>query len=711
MREAFTALRTFVRSFDPISLLSQLALTFMFIPEDRFQPESSEVFKWQRHTEFLTALFLSQPYAPGPVKAIDGDVISRVDDLSTAYFDAVMKHLIRESTKGEKLSEQEIVLAHAKIHSLYVRGDQYPHQYRAFALGLYGPHDAWFRRHLGFTIAEAVSLSEAMALEYGKRFNRSLELARSEAPKMATDLIEATQFPESARRELETRIGCGLHFGAAETLLGFTAEELSEFSGIPIEISTSFLARMSQEFGYRNSSFPQPFEDALTAPWDFNTLNERPLVRRGSTYWLFVMPMLNASLQSTFYFDLLKDTAYWPTFEEASGRSLEAMTAECLCRVFPPPMTVLNPLYPDGKELADVLVMHDHKLLIVQCKSKKLTHPSKMGSDFGALRADIKGAVADAFRQGIRARDYLQATPKAVFTAGRRQATVDMKQVNGLYLICVTSTLLQNLAARLANTNSALGLFGNGEYPWSLSLGDLDVITQVLNSPAHFIHYLLRRLEVERTPFQVQADEMDFLGFYLSHGLNFGTADFEGYDAVGLSGMSDDVDQWVFERFECGKPVPPPRSCTVLAFCEFLADVERTEDDYRTDCATMLLGCTPAGQKSLMEMIAQAREKTRRDGALHSFSAVLRDRKRGISFVSMNANGDRPEVYKQAAAFAMLKKYQEHCDEWAGFGWDVQSQRTVDTAFYAASAWAYDSDMEMIAKQKLRPGQQIRPET
>ena len=69
------------------------------------------------------------------------------------------------------------------------------------------------------------------------------------------------------------------------------------------------------------------------------------------------------------------------------------------------------------------------------------------------------------------------------------------------------------LAARLANTNSALGLFSHDEYPWSLSLGDLDVITQVLSSSAQFLHYMLRRRQVEGTPFHVHADEMDYLSF------------------------------------------------------------------------------------------------------------------------------------------------------------------------------------------------------
>jgi hypothetical protein len=464
---------------------------------------------------------------------------------------------------------------------------------------------------------------------------------------------------------------------------------------------------MSQEFGHRNPSFPASFMDPAAAPWDYNTLNERPIVRRGGKYWLFVGPLLRSALFTTFYFDLLNDGAYWPTFAKARGSYLERKTAECLRRVFPLEMTLLNPLYPNGEEMADVMVLHDHKILLFQCKSKALTYRARIGADFDVLRNDVRKAIADSFQQGIRARDYLQANKQARFAVGEKRFGLDMHQVNGLYLVSVTAMPLQTLAARLANTNSALELFPLGEYPWSLSLGDLDVITQVLSSPARFLHYALRRRQVEKTPFQVHADEMDYLGFYLSHGMRFDMDDFKGMDDVGLSGFSDDIDRWVYEKFERGQNINPPQSPTVEGFSDFLADVERTGDDYATDCALALLDLSLGERKSFMEMAMQTKERSGKDKCLHSFSAVLKGGKRGLSFLSFDASGDRTEVFKQAAAFAMMKKYESRCGEWSGFGWDIASTRTVDVAFFVSQAWAHDAQMERLVKEKLRPGHRV----
>jgi hypothetical protein len=707
LQQAFEELEAFVAAYDPVSLLSQLTLTFLFVPADKFQGEASDVVTWQRRIEFLAAFVLVRPYPCERTATVDGMVLERVEKLLERYFAAVDRQLIFESTRTGESSEQDMVLAQAKIESLHVRGDAYPHQFYAFAQDLYGPHDAWFREHLGFTIAEGVKLSKAIDRECGERFNRSLEQARTEAHRKADEIIAGHQATEDQRSDLESRIGCALHFGQSESLLAFTPEELAGFSDVPMQTSECFLRRMSQEFGYRNPLFPASFMDPAAAAWDYNTLNERPIVRRDGKYWLFVGPLLRSALFTTSYFDLLSDGAYWPTFEKARGSYLERKTAECLRRVFPPEMTLLNPLYPNGEEMADVMVLHDHKILLFQCKSKALTYRARIGADFDVLRDDVRKAIGDSFQQAIQARDYLQANKQEEFTAGKQRFSLDMDQINGLYLVSVTSMPFRTLAARLANTNSALGLFPHNEYPWSLSLGDLDVVTQVLSSPAQFLHYVLRRRQVEETPFHVRADEMDYLGFYLSHGMRFDLDDFQGMDEVALSGFSDDVDRWVFEKFEQGQNVNPPQAPTVDGFSDFLADVERTEDDYATDCALALLDLSWEGRKSFMEMVVQTRERSRQDRALHSFSMVLKGGKRGFSHVSFDANADRTEVFEQAAAFAMMKKYESKCDEWTGFGWDIASTRAVDVAFFVSQAWRHDAQIEQLAKDKLRPGHRV----
>ena len=706
-REAFDELAGFVAAYDPISLLSQLSLTFLYVPEDQFQGEASDTVEWQRRIEFLAAYLLVRRYPPETTATVDGTALEHVGRLLEQYFKAIDKHIFSEAAgDSANLDEKKMVLTQAKIESFHVRGDAYPHQFYVFAQGLYGPHDAWFREHLGFTISEAIKMSKAIDCECGERFNRSIERARTGSRKKVDDLLAEHQITEEERAGIETNIACALHFGHAESLLAFTPQELSHFSDVPMRIAECFLDRMSQEFGHRNPAFPDSFTDPVKAAWDYNTLNERPIVTREGRYWLFVGPLLRSALFTTFYFDLLGDISYKPTFEKARGTYLEKKTAECLARLFPPAMTLVNPFYPNGDEMADVIVLHDRKILLIQCKSKLLTYRARIGSDFDALRDDVQKAIGASFQQAARAREYFQANKQARFTIAGERLVLDMDQVNGIYLVSVTSMPFQRLASRLANTNPVLGLFPQNDFPWALSLGDLDILTQVLISPAQFLHYAIQRQRVEKTPFDVHADEMDYLGFYLSHGLRFDIDDFDGMNDVAISGFSDEIDQWVFEKFERGLSVGPPQSPVIEGFSDFLADTERSGDDYSTDCALALLDLRPERRKKFMEMVARTKALSRQDKALHSFSIVLKSG-RGFSFVSLGANEDRTALFRQAAGFAMMKKYQSRCNEWSGFGWDTASARAVDVTFFISQPWVHDPEMENLVRDRLRPGHNL----
>jgi hypothetical protein len=108
-----------------------------------------------------------------------------------------------------------------------------------------------------------------------------------------------------------------------------------------------------------------------------------------------------------------------------------------------------------------------------------------------------------------------------------------------------------------------------------------------------------------------------------------------------------------------------------------------------------------------MKMLEQAKTTTRADGGLHSFSMVLKGGKRGISFVSLDAIGESEKLFRTAGSFAMMKKHADKCAEWVGFGWDLNSARNVDVAFYASYAWAPDTVVDGIIEKNLKSGKQI----
>jgi hypothetical protein len=437
-------------------------------------------------------------------------------------------------------------------------------------------------------------------------------------------------------------------------------------------------------------------------------LDERPFIERDGFYWLFTNPMVPSVLFHTFFFDLMNDRAYAPRFEKTRGDFVERKVWEYMKRIFPAHMILRNPAYPNGEEFSDVAVLHDGKILIFQCKAKGLTRDARIGADFGRLRTDIQAGIRLAFDQAVRARQYIRSTDEPILKIGNMAMRIDGRMITDIYLINVTLMPFLTFATRFENIEEALGLFPEREYPFSTALGDLDIITQILNSPAAFLHYINRRLALEKTPFAVDADEIDLLGCYLSQGMYFDVADFAETTNLWLNGFSDEIDEYVYRKYDEHEDVQPPAVPVPAGFSELIAGIESLSNMYRTDVAIALLDMGGPGRQKVVELLEKTKAATRLDGKGHSVSmGGAPGQSRGFSFVS--AVGERTDeaIFDQAMSFACLKKYAEKYDEWFGLGWHKDSDRVVDIAVVLKGPWVKDEEMEGLVARFLKPGIRI----
>jgi hypothetical protein len=704
----FFKLIALANQLDPIKLLSQLTLTFLRVPEGQFIEEGSDTFRWARWIEFLAGYVLANKYTQATKNNVDGGDLEKIEKLLKEYFDSISVFLATDIPADGKDSEIEMVTHLAKSHSLYVRGEAYPHQLRRTAHDIYSQHGEWFTQNLGFTINDALSISESIVNECNRRINDEKQSCLERAREYVDELIREGKAQEENRKDLETQFGCYFYFGNSDAILSFTLDELVQFSGFSKEVCRRYLERLSQEFGYRNTKYPNTFSDPHIAPWDYNTLHERPIVLHNDKYFVPIPSLFNEVLFHTFYYDLIADDKYWKSEGERKyGGWLEQKTAEFLKRIFPDSEVLLNPKYPDENELCDVLVLHDRNIIIVQCKTKRLRLDSQTGKDFQLIKDDLNKGVKESFDQAIRARDYFFKNQPAQIKITNSELEVDSKQISGIFPMSVTLGSYQNLITRLANVNPALGLFSENQYPWAMSLFDLGVVTELIEYPSMFIHYAKRRLSVERTNFDILADEVDLLGFYFSQGLFFETDDFKKLNSLSLSGFSDEIDRYIFEKHEVGKNPQKPKQKMPSKFEEYLEAIEGLNSPYKTDCAVRLLDLNYKTREFFINTIDETKKKTRTDNGLHTFSTITEKGSLGFSFISMNANGDLEELFRQVFTFAQLKKYVTKCKEWVGLGWDRNSKKIIDTAVFSSYDWQEDPVIDKLAKENLKQGEML----
>jgi hypothetical protein len=461
----FEQVRAFLLRFDALDFLSQFSMTYLFLREDVFVAESDQAHHNFKALEFASGFYGALGFQHEGER-VDQDVLEQYRAIFRAYFDAVDVELLT-SAIADREQQSSSSLTSAKIHSLHVRGEAYPHQFWYLAEAVYAPHDAWFAEHLGFTISDAVCIAKSIEAVLNDRYAAGKKKAKADAKSLVKGHEQEWKQAGMTEKQAMISATAQLFFGQAKTVYRLSPTEVSSRTGLSLEVCKAFFRRLSQIPPYRNPLFPKSFTNASTAPWDYNVIKERPFFSDGEDYWLFAPHTLKEVLYSTFFFDLMGDQSYRGIFENSRGQVLENLSARFLKRAFPNDAVLLNPSYPNGEEFADVCVLFDSKIIIVQCKSKGLTQSAHNGDDKAALRRDLQKAIGNASTQASKGRAYLENEVAPYLLAEGRRVEIDKTKISEIVLIAVTYMPLQMFATRLREVEEDLGL-PHSEFPYGL---------------------------------------------------------------------------------------------------------------------------------------------------------------------------------------------------------------------------------------------------
>ncbi len=711
--ENFKALEKTTKDVDPVPLLSQFALST--IANSGVEKIFSE-----RKLEFLSGFLVAHPYNENIKKLVDIELMDKANEVIKIldnYFKAINSYMLFASEKKANDNfdnKEEFILKHAKASSLWIRGDAYSHQLIKFAVDFYSKHDLWFKKKLGFTIREAVIIYDTIFKLYKKRLYEYRDISIKESKEWVKKQISNNVFLETEAKEKEKNAFIFLLCSKSNKIFTFTIKELSDSSSISINTCKKILSRLSQSFGYRNPNFKLTYLDPFNAPWDYNTLYERPIIKFEEKYFLPLFSIFPTVLFHSFHFDIWEDKEYVDKYNEIRGKWLEEKTYQILRKVFPKNEIYLNPEYPNGKEFSDVLILHDRNILIIQCKSKKLTYEARIGSSLDKLKEDLKQSVKDSFDQALNAKNYLKESDYPEVVLKNKKTKIDMQQVdnNNIFLISVTLGQYANITTRLANINPTLKLFSSNEYPWSVCLFDLEIIAELLKQPFYFIHYLINRLNIEKTNFHLEADEMDLLGYYFDQKLNFDKKEFKSVNKniphfIALGGFSKLVDDFMIKKYQLKENPIKPTIKIPNGFKDLIFSIDKLDTSFRTHCILRLLDLGFIDQENLLKSIKHLKKLNTGDDKIGIFSISVKEMNLEIIFISMSANHNYNKLSKEVEYFSLLKKYRAKFRECIGLGWDMCTKKVIDVAFYTSFPWSYNPKLEELCEKNLKKGEMI----
>jgi len=351
-------------------------------------------------------------------------------------------------------------------------------------------------------------------------------------------------------------------------------------------------------------------------------------------------------------------------YQVHKGKWLEGKSVEYLSRIFPAESIYDSLSYPDLAKGAgsttelDIAVACGPFLILVEAKAKQFRLEGQLG-DVGRLRTDIKKNVQDAFEQAKRAADYIEATDVPEFTEIKtgRKLRINKSRLKKTFLMTVSLHQLAGLATTLAVFKD-LGLFSGSEYPFSISIADLDFVTEFVRHPDVFLHYIKKRLEVQQIDVSILVDELDFLGAYLDtrfarpyfwekHGTDF--------NAISIGGFSAAFDDLML--FRRGLITDEPKIALDIPpeITEIFGQLRDTDNDHSSQVAFEILGLTNNVLRAIGQLLREIRAAELIWGNIRRQALVVDD----VVIIGTAAVGVPPaELIRRSKEIAKIEKYR-----------------------------------------------------
>lgn len=536
----------------------------------------------------------------------------------------------------------------------YTGESAYASQYRDFAPRKYRADEEWLEANRGFTIAQAAKVGVAI---------------------LALEQVRLGEIYNSLRAGIPENF----------TLLpgfAFTPQEVTDRSGESETTVRNVLNAFSVAEADRNGTF-----QALN---DFNLANAQPIIRGESgTFILFqAYTFYEALYESPFYW-MLQDATYKDTALQHRGEFSEEFSAQCLARVFGIKHTHVNVLIQEDAATTageiDNLVLFGNRAVVVQAKSKRLTMEARKGND-GAIQKDFSAGITDAYQQALLcARHLLRREKRVVGKDGNPLAIPKLKKI---YLLCLVSDHYPALSFQAGEFLTPV-ISPEIPAPFVTDLFTLDVMTEMLDSPLHFLSYIDRRTGYGDKV--VAGHELTILGYHLSSNLWLSS----DTDRIWLyDDLASSLDAAMAVRRD-GVPGErtPPGILTLTkgsAYDRLIAQIDNDPRGDLVDLGFMLLQMSSESAAQLSQGIDYATHRARETGAVHDVS-MGSGKDAGITVHSSY----RPfqEGIERLQVHVLAKKYQQKAPSWFGVAVHPDDQSLL-YGYNAQFEWGHDEALE-----------------
>ncbi|WP_415887506.1 SEC-C metal-binding domain-containing protein [Neptuniibacter sp. QD37_6] len=531
----------------------------------------------------------------------------------------------------------------------------YGSQYLDLSQKRYTNDQQWFIENKGFTIEQAANVSKSI-------FN----LLNTRVGSSFSDTIDVENYTHSL-----------LPF------YSFSLTDIVNESGENSEIVEAFLAVFTIDETLITTSY--------TFATDFNPIEAQPILRSNGQYIVLEIASLYAALYEAPFYWLIKDKSYYSHFVANRGAFTEEFSAERLERVFGKNRVYRNVIVEKSKKKTvdeiDVLVIYGDLAIVLQAKSKRLTLKAKQGNE-DALTKDFSQAVQAAYNQAFSCAESLISNQYRLIKDTGEELILK-KKLKHIYPVCVISDHYPSLNSQVDHyliTKSRDAV----QPPYVMDVFFLDVISEFLTSPLHFLNYINLRVNNRRSV--VSQEELAVFAMHLTAGLRHVKSDnaplllLGGHTAIPV-GIA------LLARREGypGKETPEGLLTEKLdsPIQKLIKSIDVHSVPEGIQFGLFLLQLYPKDQASFNRYFSEILRRAKVDGQPHDFTIMPHDE----YGMTIHINSDTyDDAYRRLLIHCENRKYKERKNRWLGL---CICPQTEEIRFGIDQDYLWESSLEL----------------
>jgi hypothetical protein len=307
--------------------------------------------------------------------------------------------------------------------------------------------------------------------------------------------------------------------------------------------------------------------------------------------------------------------------------------------------------------------------------------------------------LESAYRQAKRTLSHIRHTaePRFEYKNGKEALVLKNKEdFTDFWMINVSAENLGHLAAHL-NSLRALNLMQGSEWPWSVFINDLRAISELIEFPSEFFHYLQKRTRLNEFPAFRSSDELEIFMFYLHRGLDFDEEKLTKLDSFLSTGFTEDMDRYYNYLSDIGPEARKPELNISDPFKDFLKAVENTKRTGRTRIVNTLLNFNRLAQDEIIEKLVNCAGRSREKGEFDGFAVRNTQANAAMTFfLHPHCDWDKFEDMRRQS---LALKYHYKLDEYTFLTVDTGKQDWTGLDFESLRyKWTFDRQMDEMVK-------------